>query len=79
MLLQEVKNIFDQPVEKAYRRSRVYIPKWHEEFLLGLKELLSNNSYRSDKKTFHSFYKKARGYLVEIKLKIREIMDRLRI
>lgn len=32
-LEEYVKHIFDQPLEKAYRRSRVYHPKWHEEFL----------------------------------------------
>ena len=25
--------IFDQPLDKAYRRSRVYMPKWYDEFL----------------------------------------------
>lgn len=26
-------NIFEQPKEKAYRRCRVYYPKWHDEYL----------------------------------------------
>lgn len=26
-------HIFEQPLEQAYRRSRVYYPKWHDEFL----------------------------------------------
>lgn len=30
---QYICHIFDQPLEKAYRRSRVYYPKWHDEFL----------------------------------------------
>lgn len=29
-----IKHIFDQPIDKAYRRSRVYWPKGHEEFLI---------------------------------------------
>ena len=28
-----VKNIFSQPVEKAYRRSMVYLPKYHENYI----------------------------------------------
>lgn len=28
-----VLSIFEQPVEKAYRRCRVYYPKWHDEYL----------------------------------------------
>ena len=31
-------HIFDQPIEKAYRRSRVYWPKGHEEFLVKATE-----------------------------------------
>lgn len=31
---QFIKHIFEQPTEKAYRRSRVYWPKGHEEFLV---------------------------------------------
>ena len=30
---QFVRHIFDQPPEKAYRRSRVYYPIYHEQFL----------------------------------------------
>lgn len=29
-----VRSIFDQPIEKAYRRSRVYMPKRYDEFLV---------------------------------------------
>ena len=29
-----LRNIFDQPIESAYRRSRVYVPQQHETFLL---------------------------------------------
>ena len=35
--------IFDQPIEKAYRRSRVYRPKTHEKYLL---ETIPNIKYR---------------------------------
>jgi hypothetical protein len=34
-----ISNIFEQPVEKAYRRSRVYTPKKHENYLLDLKNI----------------------------------------
>lgn len=33
-----VCSIFDQPIEKAYRRSRAYMPKQYEEFILEAKE-----------------------------------------
>lgn len=33
---QFVKHIFDQPIEKAYRRSKVYAPKYHEEYVAYL-------------------------------------------
>ena len=44
-----ILHIFEQPYEKAYRRSRVYYPKWHDEYLaravdpedLTMKNLLS--------------------------------------
>ena len=35
-----LKHIFEQPPEQAYRRSRVYIPKQHEDFLKQKKEPL---------------------------------------
>ena len=35
---QFLKNIFEQPLERAYRRSRVYIPHEYELFLLENKE-----------------------------------------
>ena len=28
-----INHIFEQPLEKAYRRCRVYYPKWHDEYL----------------------------------------------
>lgn len=28
-----ILHIFEQPLEKAYRRCRVYYPKWHDEYL----------------------------------------------
>jgi hypothetical protein len=30
-------NIFEQPIEKAYRRSRIYLPQKHEQYLSELK------------------------------------------
>ena len=33
-----IRNIFEQPPEQAYRRSRVYIPHEHEDYLLKTKE-----------------------------------------
>lgn len=33
-----LKHIFDQPVEQAYRRSRVYVPKQHENYLKQTQE-----------------------------------------
>ncbi len=33
-----VRGIFDQPLEKAYRRSRVYMPKEYEEKLLAMNQ-----------------------------------------
>lgn len=35
-----VKNIFDQPLEKAYRRSRVYWPKLHENHIIKASDAL---------------------------------------
>lgn len=32
-LEQYICHIFEQPLEKAYRRSRVYYPQWHSDFL----------------------------------------------
>lgn len=40
-LISFVHNIFDQPLEQAYRRSRVYAPKKHEGYLLNLKNMLN--------------------------------------
>ena len=34
---QFIKNIFEQPIDKAYRRSRVFVPKKHEAFILEKK------------------------------------------
>jgi len=28
-----INHIFEQPLEQAYRRCRVYYPKWHDEYL----------------------------------------------
>ena len=28
-----INHIFEQPLDKAYRRCRVYYPKWHDEYL----------------------------------------------
>lgn len=38
-----IKNIFEQPIEQAYRRSRVYVPHDHEVFLLGKNEPTSES------------------------------------
>lgn len=35
---QFLRHIFDQPADKAYRRSRVYVPHDHEAFMLKMKE-----------------------------------------
>lgn len=35
-LEEYILHIFEQPIEEAYRRSRVYAPKKHEEYLLDL-------------------------------------------
>ena len=32
-----LKNIFDQPIEKAYRRSQVYSPKRYEDYIINVK------------------------------------------
>lgn len=40
-----LRNIFEQPLEQAYRRSRVYIPKQHEDYLRQ-----KNASKQRDKK-----------------------------
>lgn len=39
-------NIFDQEPEKAYRRSRVYTPKLHEDFLLKYEEKAFKDKFR---------------------------------
>ncbi len=38
-----VCHIFDQPLEKAYRRSRVYMPKTHNDFLVWAVKKHDNN------------------------------------
>ena len=47
-----LRNIFDQPKEQAYRRSRVYVPHEHELFLL------EKNEKNQPRKKFFDFLKK---------------------
>ena len=46
-----VINIFEQPIETAYRRSRVFWPMWHEEYLVRAKDILC----KYDNKTLFDF------------------------
>lgn len=39
-------NIFDQSPDNAFRRSRIYVPKWHEDFLMGYEKKAFNDFYR---------------------------------
>ncbi len=41
-----IKHIFEQPIEKAYRRSKVFIPKMHEAYILKKKETHSPSKSR---------------------------------
>lgn len=56
-----IHNIFDQPLNQAYRRSRVYAPKKHEAYILCLKisrkNLLLGRKIPdiTDKQLIHSF------------------------
>ena len=64
-----IKHIFDQPLENAYRRSRVYWPKGHEEFLqkaTKLYELVYRNRFYLKMKAFRRRMKKRSfGYDVD--------------
>lgn len=42
-----LRHIFEQPIEQAYRRSRVYVPKQHEEYL---RQKASENTIQKKKK-----------------------------
>ncbi len=46
-----IKHIFEQPLERAYRRSRVYVPREHEAFLLEQKL----EAAKTRKTRFHLF------------------------
>lgn len=45
-----LRNIFEQPIEKAYRRSRVYVPKQHEDYLK--QKTLENTAQKKKKGLF---------------------------
>ncbi len=58
-------NIFDQPIEKAYRRSRVYSPKTFDDFL---KSAIKPDSL-TFKKLITAFFKRLK-YFIHVFLKI---------
>lgn len=57
-----LKHIFEQPLEKAYRRSKVYWPKGHEEFLVKAtkthKFLFKNKLYKGIKNIIRAIKKR---------------------
>ena len=62
-------NIFNQPLEEAYRRSRVYTPKRYENYILKVKKVQSVlkiplQGYKKIKKLQHAFMRtKKKGEL----------------
>ncbi len=53
-----ILHIFEQPLEEAHRRSKVYSPKWHEDYILNLDE--SNVSRYSSLQLFGEVGRKAK-------------------
>lgn len=55
---QFVLHIFEQPLEKAYRRSRVYYPIYHELFLRRSSALLNGKAINAVKKIKSALHRK---------------------
>lgn len=60
-----VRNIFDQPIEKAYRRSSAFWPIKYEEYIIGLRKVNEDvnkarlDSYFSGSEFLKMFFRKA--------------------